>query len=360
MFSTAEPIAGSPDTEPTSGVRRCPTLQEKMEMGQFARDYSERGHAWLFAARVPLHDAEEVVQTALAALWEHWDEVAEAARPRWFWRAVLNRDNERRRKWGVSHKYAERVGCEMELQVFSPAPTPEEQLLEGEVVAAMRWHFARLPTEQQAVVALYIFEEVPMAEAAIRLGIKEDTAKKRWRLAKEALRAGVQREEAKERFKIAAVVAVTIAALFALWRRGWARARRGAGPLFACASLPLMVASHDPLRFTDAARTLDERTVRAETIVLSPYAFLPAFSAFAERELDAPWARSGPAKAAKATVSSARLEAARSYLVRVNTALYREKDRTKARRFLHLYEAAFPEKPFPEHYAGLVADLRGP
>lgn len=61
-----------------------------------------------------------------------------------------------------------------------------------------------------------------------------------------------------------------------------------------------------------------------------------------------------------AAAVSSRRQAARAHMVRARAALHQEKNIAKARALIEMYEAAFPEDPFPDQHAALRAALNEP
>ncbi len=231
-----------------------------------------------------------------------------------------------------------------------PVPSPEAELHLQHCETELLRLIDLLRPERRDVVKLYLLDELPMRDVAVQLGIPEDTAKNRWRLAQADMGRAFRRERAKERFL--ALVAAFIAFFVALWARLVGRGSRRVGPLLACAALALVVVSHDGGPALAAASLANEEEAAIEpSSSRFEYTFTPKITAFAEREMDRP--------APPVHVNEAQIEVALVLLAQAAAAL--RDDRTAvARTYLAQYRAAFPRDPaerFARQYLAISAEL---
>lgn len=139
----------------------------------------------------------------LAYLWCHDAALADDLTQEALAKAVTHlgqlRDPERLRPWlfGIlancwrDHLRALRPNDDLdqiEEQLVCPAPNPEQQASQAEVVAAMRAAVARLPVGQREVIALVELEECSYAETAAILSIPVGTVMSRLHRGRAALR----------------------------------------------------------------------------------------------------------------------------------------------------------------------------
>lgn len=168
----------------------------------FARETTPSARAWLMACGVPEEDAEDIVQSALLALWERWTRVPPRAWPRWLRSALVLRRTELLRHREIRQKHAPRAAWEQELESAQAITGAEVGVIRAEEAAIAREHLAALRPEQQAIVRAYLLEERTMEEAATTLGIALPTAWDRWGRAKRALLERMARLRERERFML--------------------------------------------------------------------------------------------------------------------------------------------------------------
>ena len=113
-----------------------------------------------------LHDrqrAEDIAQEAFARLYTHWAKVAAYQRPdAWVRRVAIN--------MAVRVAGREDRRRDLEREVAPPAEAKPQDI---DLVRAVR----RLPPQQRAAVALFYFEDRPLAEIAHILDCAESTAR---------------------------------------------------------------------------------------------------------------------------------------------------------------------------------------
>lgn len=148
--------------------------------------------------RIPEHVAEEALQECLARLWQKRARVDPARWEGWLWNAMQFRVLVHFRSLRRAGKYE--AGLGRLLERWQESAAPDEVTNFGQCDRELRVLVDALVPERRAVVELYLLEDVPMEEVAARLGIPENTAKDRWRLAQIDMRAAWERGRAGERF----------------------------------------------------------------------------------------------------------------------------------------------------------------
>lgn len=115
------------------------------------------------------HDAEEIVQAALVATWESWDEISDAKAPHAYVRTIM------RNTWATWHRRKRvklRFTDELPEESYEDAEPEERDLYEvlGEAVG-------RLAPRQREVVKLRYHEALTEAQTARKLGVSLGTVK---------------------------------------------------------------------------------------------------------------------------------------------------------------------------------------
>lgn len=290
---------------------------------------------------VPDDVAADMTQEALTRLWDRLATVAPARWPGWLQKTMLREALHRSRDRRRARRYEPAIAFELSLQPLDPSPEVELHLRECDLELTRLLDLLR--PERREVVQLYLMEELPMKEVATRLGIPENTAKNRWRLAQQDMSAAFRRSQAKERF--AAIVAPVWAFFVALWRRIRRWGAGGRGVLAASATVVLVLANREETAHLSNAMEVEERlpTVQWE------YRFTLPTRAFAE-----------PERAAAPVVAADRFgEAPRMLLARAAAAL-QEGNRDIARSCLSQYRAAYgspSEGRFAAQYRALEAEI---
>ncbi|MFI5916696.1 SigE family RNA polymerase sigma factor [Dactylosporangium sp. NPDC051541] len=150
----------------------------------FAEFVAARSHVLLRAAWLLTGDAaaaEDLLQTALARSWRHWDRIAAAGHPEAYVRRVLYNTY---LSWWRRHWRGE-----------LPTAAPPERAGPEDIAAAsaardgLRRALARLTPRQRAVVVLRYVEDRTVAETAELLGCSAGTVKTLAFRALETLRA---------------------------------------------------------------------------------------------------------------------------------------------------------------------------
>ncbi|MEV4513930.1 SigE family RNA polymerase sigma factor [Dactylosporangium sp. NPDC049525] len=150
----------------------------------FAEFVAARSHVLLRAAWLLTGDAgraEDLLQTALARSWQHWDRIAGGSNPEGYVRRVLFTTYS---SWWRRHWRGE-----------LPSAAPPERASSEDVAAdsagrdGLRRALARLTGRQRAVVVLRYVEDRTVAETAELLGCSEGTVKTLAFRALQALRA---------------------------------------------------------------------------------------------------------------------------------------------------------------------------
>lgn len=346
--TTPTPGIAPPADEPRSGLR-APADEaiafDESAFQAFVRDQSDGRHVrdWAHALHVPRDVAADMTQDALLGLWRHRARIAAPRWAGWFHKAMLRcaYGYSRARRRAKKHEPA----IAFELFERQETPSPEAQAYLRQCERELLRLIAQLRPERRDVVQLYLIEELPMKETAARLGIPEDTAKSRWRLAQADMGDAFRRERAKERFR--ALAAAFLAFLLSLW----SRIRRGSKrvvPVVACAALVVLVA-HDEASLH--AATSEDVLVEMPSPRFE-HVFATSQTGFAERELE----RAAPISASTHKPSS---DVARMLLVKASAAV-RDGRISVARTYLAQYKAAFPGHPdegAARQYVAIVAEI---
>ena len=134
--------------------------------GDFTRFFQDEFATVARTAYFIVHDrqrAEDVAQEAFTQLFTHWTKVAAYQRPdAWVRRVAI--------RMAVRAAGRERRRSQLEKDAAPPQSTKPEDI---DLVRAVR----QLPPQQRAAVALYYFEDRPLAEIAHILDCAESTAR---------------------------------------------------------------------------------------------------------------------------------------------------------------------------------------
>lgn len=157
-----------------------PTARE-----EFSAAVTAYSHAMFRAARSVLPgdaDAEDAVGEAVLKAWQSWETLRkkDAARA-WLVKIAVNCAYEQRRRYG-------RVTPMEDLEELAGAAEPES-------VSDLWEAVLRLPEDHRAVVTLFYYEDLPLAEIARTLGVAQGTVKSRLSRARDRLRAILREEE---------------------------------------------------------------------------------------------------------------------------------------------------------------------
>jgi DNA-directed RNA polymerase specialized sigma24 family protein len=335
----------------------------------------ERSYVWLLCTGAPWHDAEEVVLTSLAKLYERQDKIPPEKRPAWFATAVRKTNQERRREWATKHRLAPDVAHHQAEQAAAAYRAADVQIGMAQLDADAQRLFRTLRLEEQAVVDLHAFQDTTMEDVAAALKITPATARKRWRLAVDRLLEHIEREDIREGHKYGELKRYVLAAAALLWLRlrRWLRwlgdavrdetasaTRAARWPIVAIAvpllAVPIMVL----LRRAPSApevSSVEEAMASAEAMP-SVGLFL---STWAERERDsddpvtAPTLASNAGRSAPESAVPAPREA-RDLLGTAQAALAKDA-RSIAAHALNRYESMYPDDPYPVIHAELRVAL---
>ena len=122
--------------------------------------------AWLLTA--DWQAAEDLVQTALAKTWPHWDRLVRRDRPELYVRKVMLTTylSWRKRRWTGEVPFAEVAGSASRSDAVDAA-------LRHDLLCALR----DLPPRQKAVIVLRYFDDLTEADTAEALGCSIGTVK---------------------------------------------------------------------------------------------------------------------------------------------------------------------------------------
>jgi RNA polymerase sigma-70 factor (sigma-E family) len=130
-----------------------------------------------------VHTAEDLVQSALARAYRHWDRVAAADRPEAYLRKMVVNEflSWRRRLTSTEVPVAELLDA-------AQTDDPSDRQVQRD---AMWRLLARLPKQQRAVLVLRYYEDLPDSEIATVLGCSASTVRSNAARALASLRSGI-------------------------------------------------------------------------------------------------------------------------------------------------------------------------
>lgn len=185
--------------------------------------------------------AEDILQLALEKLYLCRGVIEPAHWEGWLRTSMLFRSMHHFR--GVRRARKNELDVTLVAAELPGSASPETEAYQRECAGELLALLGGLSPERREVASLHLIDDLPLREIATRLGIPENTAKHRWRLACIDMAGAWSRGRAKERSnkRITAFFSAAAALLLAIWRRVTGLARAG-GPLLACAACVLLVA----------------------------------------------------------------------------------------------------------------------
>lgn len=136
---------------------------------------------------------EDVVQDVFLLIHRYLPKFrAESSFKTWVYRITVNeavRQANRAKRWTtLADQDIEDVAPPAALMVYSPGPSPERVLLEGEQHKIIQESLASLKPQHRAILSLYYLEEMPIQEIAKILDIPEGSVKSRLFYARDSLK----------------------------------------------------------------------------------------------------------------------------------------------------------------------------
>lgn len=350
----------------SSSVSSSPAFQPPEKGTQRALPRPDR---WARGLRVPLHDAEDIVQDALVALLEEQGSPPES-RLDWLWQTARLRKLRLFRARARAAAYQPRIEAHLR-ELSAPGREPDGEMERRERLLSVLWILDQVKPARREVARRHLLHEESLEEIAASLDLAIGTVKSRWERAKDDMRAAVERERAKDGnlFKVSAVAAL-LSAIW-LWIRGCVRRKPGA--LLASAVVALAVTSHGAMDIPYAAASASSERGKAHSLAALP----PAPPVPASADSSAPGAPPSmpvaTAPLASVPVTTAPLNAtaaqdawkekkrrmARNLLGRATIALAHA-DRAAARDAIRAYDLGFPENPFAEERTQIAISLSMP
>lgn len=146
----------------------------------YATEYSSV-HTYL-RRRLPASEVDDAVVDTFLVAWRRIDECTGASNPRWWLLATARRVAANSRR-GASRRRAlvERIG-----QTTPPVSTPQDDS-DDDAVLAIRNVLATLRTDDQEVLRLTYWEDLPVDGIAVVLGVSVAAARKRLQRAERRL-----------------------------------------------------------------------------------------------------------------------------------------------------------------------------
>ncbi len=170
-------------------VREAGAPQRDEALGKLIRQFEETAYRWAFEILQDRHSAQDVVQEAFIAAYEHLDQLKDpAAFPAWLKRIVLTHCNRLTR-----HKRVVVDALDENADVSQPDPSDEVE--ERESRERIEQALRRLPERERTVTELFYLADYSQHEIAERLAIPLTTVKKRLQYARKHLRGEYLRDE---------------------------------------------------------------------------------------------------------------------------------------------------------------------
>jgi RNA polymerase sigma factor (sigma-70 family) len=170
-------------------VREAGEPERDEALAKLIRQFEETAYRWAFEILRDRHSAQDVVQEAFIATYEHLDQLKDpAAFPAWFKRIVLTRCNRLTRRKHV-------VVDALDESADTSQPDPSDEVEERESKERIEQALRRLPERERAVTELFYLDDYSQHEIAERLAIPVTTVKKRLQYARKHLRGEYVRDE---------------------------------------------------------------------------------------------------------------------------------------------------------------------
>lgn len=174
-------------------------LLERLRAGEHAafaalvRRHAERFYRVAYRFTGNRAEAEDAVQEAFIALWEkpdRWNPQRNSAFTTWFYRVVVNRCLDRRKK--PDRRAAHLSLADTEDMLPDRRPGQDETLAEGQVQVRLESAIAALPERQRTALNLCFYEELSNQEAAEIMGVRLKALQSLLMRAKSTLKAHMQ------------------------------------------------------------------------------------------------------------------------------------------------------------------------
>lgn len=161
------------------------SMESEAPQEQFAQVVTEHSHAMFRAARAVLDsdaDAEDAVSEAILRAWQAWGRLRkrESARA-WLLKITVN----------CAYEFLRKTNRTVVLEGLEHLAGTVEEKQYGDLWDAV----LALPKRQRAVVVLFYYEDLPLAQIAKILGVAQGTVKSRLSRARGRLRELLNEEE---------------------------------------------------------------------------------------------------------------------------------------------------------------------
>lgn len=176
-------VVPSDDALVAAAGRGCPEA-----FGVLAARYRDALLAFAHRYVRDTHEAGDVAQEALLRAYQHLDsfERSGAFRP-WLFAIARNASFD-----ALRHRKRVLARAELDDDLPSPTPGPEELALRADDARSVRYALAALPERYRAVLELYYLSGLRYREIAVALGVPLGTVKTHINRAKERLRSELE------------------------------------------------------------------------------------------------------------------------------------------------------------------------
>lgn len=177
--STAEGTAVDAGSRDLILVDRCQAGDQEASEALF-HAYYPKVLAIANGVLLNLEEAEDTVQEVFALVFRNLEKFDRRSKfSTWLFRVAVNRSIQESRKFR-----RRRTAVDIDLISEHPSPAEEENPLAGPVAGVL----AELPPSDRAILALFYWEELSIAEIAGSMGCRENAAKTRLYRARERFR----------------------------------------------------------------------------------------------------------------------------------------------------------------------------
>ena len=187
------------DQQPEGARGAASSGSSRLETAAIERAYEQHAAEIFNFLRGVLRDAsaaDDCLQVTFVKAIESADTVDPASLKCWLFRVAFNAAMEYRRRQQTGQRVVERLGANRSLDRIRNTErlSPLETAAQAEEIARLRRAFEHLPTEQQAVARLRVFEQKTFATIAAELNVPLGTVLTRMRSALEKLRRALAEE----------------------------------------------------------------------------------------------------------------------------------------------------------------------
>ena len=166
-----------------------PTSAEDELFATALQEHRKDVAAYLRRAGVPPDDRKEVVEEVILAAWSARDTFDPRLAKLVTWLLSIARNKASHYRDRAQHRRELLCPQEQFAPVAADEPNAEQRLMNREATALLDEFIAQLPQKLRDVFVLHKLDEMPMPDVARELGVNQNTARSRLRLARESLEA---------------------------------------------------------------------------------------------------------------------------------------------------------------------------